>query len=374
MRARGKILYIASTFGHLASFHRPYLQWFDSQGYEVHAAAGGAPCDLEGVSRFIPLPLEKSMFSPKNLAAVWALYRLMKEERYEMISLHTSLAAFFARLAVFPLGKRRPGVMNTVHGYLFDKDTRWTKQMLLLGAERITAPVTDWLLTMNRQDAEIARRYHLGEKQMCTKGMGVDFARFTPPTQTQREELRQQLGLKPSDLVLIYAAEFSERKNQAMLIQAMQGLTENVILLLPGQGDLREACRMQAGRAGLADRVRFPGFVRDMENWYRAADICVSSSRIEGLPFNLMEAMACGLPVVASAIKGHEDLVCNGENGFLYPFGDVGAFSQAVKHLMEEKLRQRMGESARHSVQRFGIERVFPELTVLYENAVKDFR
>ena len=367
-------MYIASTFGHLASFHRPYLQWFDSQGYEVHAAAGGASCDLEGVSRFIPLPLEKSMFSPKNLAAVWALYRLMKEERYEMISLHTSLAAFFARLAVFPLGKRRPGVMNTVHGYLFDKDTRWTKRMLLLGAERITAPVTDWLLTMNRQDAEIARRYHLGKKQMCTKGMGVDFARFTPPTQTQREELRQQLGLKPSDLVLIYAAEFSERKNQAMLIQAMQGLTENVILLLPGQGDLREACRMQAGRAGLADRVRFPGFVRDMENWYRAADICVSSSRIEGLPFNLMEAMACGLPVVASDIKGHQDLVCSGENGFLYPFGDEKAFTQAVQSLMEAKVRQRMGESAEKSVQQYSLTQVFSALTELYEKAAKDFR
>lgn len=374
MRAKGKILYIASTFGHLASFHQPYLQWFARQGYEVHTAAGGSPCDLEGVSRSIRLPLEKSMFSPKNLAAVWTLYRLMREERYQMISLHTSLAAFFARLAVFPLGKRRPGVMNTVHGYLFDADTRWAKRMLLLGAERITAPVTDWLLTMNRQDTEIARRYHLGKKQISTKGMGVDFTRFTPPTQAQREELRQQLGLKASDLVLIYAAEFSGRKNQAMLIQAIQELPEDVILLLPGQGDLREACRMQAGKAGLADRVRFPGFVRDMENWYRAADICVSSSRIEGLPFNLMEAMACGLPVVASDVKGHQDLICSGENGFLYPFGDEKAFVQAVQGLMEAKTRQRMGESAKNAVQQYSLSQVFPALTELYEKAAKDFR
>lgn len=374
MRSKGKILYIASTFGHLASFHRPYLQWFAHQGYEVHAAAGGAPCDLEGVSRYIALPLEKSMFSPKNLAAVWALYRLMREERYEMISLHTSLAAFFARLAVIPLGKRRPRVMNTVHGYLFDEKTRWTKRMLLLGAERMTAPVTDWLLTMNRQDAEIARRYHLGKKQICTKGMGVDFTRFTPPTQTQREELRQKLGLKPSDVALIYAAEFSGRKNQAMLIQAMRELPSDIILLLPGRGDLRETCRMQAGKAGLADRVRFPGFVQDIENWYRAADICVSSSRIEGLPFNLMEAMACGLPVVASEIKGHEDLVCNGENGFLYPFGDTKAFVRAVQDLRKSEVRQRMGETAACSVQQFDIKEVFPELTALYENAAKDFR
>ena len=374
MRAKEKILYVASTFGHLASFHQPYLQWFADQGYEVHVAAGGTPCELKGVSRYISLPFEKSMFSPKNLAAVWELYRLMKAERYKMISLHTSLAAFFARLAVVPLGKRRPGVMNTVHGYLFDKDTRWTKRMLLLGAERMTASVTDWLLTMNQQDTEIARRYHLGKRDVLTKGMGVDFTRFTPPEQNQREELRRKLGLKPSELVLIYAAEFSKRKNQGMLIEAMQSLPEHVVLLLPGQGEMREMCRMQAGRAGLTDRIRFPGFVRDMENWYRASDICVSSSRIEGLPFNVMEAMACGLPVVASDIKGHQDLICAGENGFLYSFGDTKEFVNAVQRLQDAKVRQRMGEAARSFMQRFGITEVFPELTVLYENAAKDFR
>lgn len=374
MRAKEKILYIASTFGHLASFHRPYLQWFARQGYEVHVAAGGTPCELEGVSRYITLPFEKSMFSPKNLAAVWSLYRLVQKERYRMLSLHTSLAAFFARLAVFPLGKHRPVVMNTVHGYLFDKDTAWIKRMMLLGAERMTASVTDWLLTMNRQDEEIARRYHLGKNQVLTKGMGVDLTRFTPPTPNQRNELRLKLGLKPSDLVLIYAAEFSGRKNQAMLIEAMQSLPEHVVLLLPGRGELREACRIQAGKAGLADRVRFPGFVRDMEQWYRASDICVSSSRIEGLPFNVMEAMSCGLPVVASDIKGHQDLVCNGENGLLYPFGDAKAFAAAVQRLREPQARRRMGAAAIQSVQQFGITAVFPELTTIYENAAKDFR
>ena len=120
MRAGEKILYVASSFGHLASFHQPYLQWFARQGYEVHAAAGGTPCDLEGVSRYIPLPFEKSMFSPKNLVALWALYRLMRTEHYRMISLHTSLAAFFARLAVFPLGKRRKKARKTYWCWMRD--------------------------------------------------------------------------------------------------------------------------------------------------------------------------------------------------------------------------------------------------------------
>jgi len=147
-----KLLYIASSFGHLASFHQPYTDWLAQQGYEVHAAAGGEQRALRGVSRYIPLPFEKSMFSPRNFAAVLQLRSLLRRENYAMISLHTSLAAFFTRLAVQLLPKRqRPVVMNTAHGYLFDDSTPLLKRTLLLSAERMTAPVTDWLLTMKRQ-------------------------------------------------------------------------------------------------------------------------------------------------------------------------------------------------------------------------------
>lgn len=374
MGTEKKVLYVASTFGHLASFHQPYLAWFQQQGWTVHAAAGGEPCTLPGVSRCIPLPFEKSMFSPKNLAAARELRRLIRTEHYRLLSLHTSLAAYFARLALLPPAGHRPVVMNTVHGYLFDRDTPRAKRMLLLGAERMTAPVTDWLLTMNRQDTGIARRYGLGKNIVPTGGMGADLARFRPPARSEREEARARLGLRPTDVAMVYAAEFSGRKNQAMLIEAMRGLPENTVLLLPGRGDLREDCRHLAARAGVSGRVHFPGFVRDMETYYHAADLCVSASRIEGLPFNVMEAMACGLPVVASDVKGHQDLVRNGENGLLYPYGDGKAFTAAVKRLLEPEPRRSMGEDAHRTVQQFGIRTVFPELTAIYEKAAKGFR
>ena len=374
MGTEKKVLYVASSFGHLASFHQPYTAWFAQQGWTVHAAAGGEPCPLAGVSRYIPLPFEKSMSSPRNFAAARAIGRLVRGEHYRMISLHTSLAAYFARLALLPMGRRRPVVMNTTHGYLFDRDTPRAKRMLLLGAERMTAPVTDWLLTMNRQDTGIARQYGLGKNIVPTGGMGADLARFRPPAPGEREEARETLGIRPGEVAMVYAAEFSGRKNQAMLIEALRSLPENTVLLLPGQGDLRENCRQLARRAGVIGRVHFPGFVRNMETYYHAADLCVSASRIEGLPFNVMEAMACGLPVVASDVKGHQDLVKSGENGLLYPFGDAKAFAEAVKRLLEPEKRRAFGEAARQSVQPFGLQTVFPELTAIYEKAAKGFR
>ena len=88
------MLYVASTFGHLASFHKPYLAWLAQQGAAVHAAAGGSTAELPGVSRYIPVSFEKSMFSPRNFAAVIQLRRVLREEKYDMISVHTSLRRF----------------------------------------------------------------------------------------------------------------------------------------------------------------------------------------------------------------------------------------------------------------------------------------
>lgn len=369
MAATKKILYIASTFGHLASFHQPYLQWFAQQGCEVHAAAGGQTCELAGVSRQIQLPFEKSMSSPRNLSAARKLRRLIREEQYDFISLHTSLAAFFARLALVPPMAHRPVVMNTVHGYLFDDDTPAAKRQMLLSAERLTAPVTDWLLTMNRQDEALAQRYHLGRQCRATRGMGVDTARFVPPDVGQRAQARAQLGLDADALVLVYAAEFSGRKNQKTLIEAMPHLPENTVLLLSGRGALLADCKALAERLGVQERVRFPGFIRDMLPYYQAADLCVSASRIEGLPFNIMEAMACGLPVVASSVKGHEDLVEPGVTGLLYPYGSAAAFAAAVCGLRDAQRRRSMGEAARQAVQPYDIRPVFEELTTLYRQA-----
>lgn len=365
-----KILYVASSFGHLAAFHQPYMKWFAEQGCTVHAAAGGDRRELQGVVRYISLPFEKSMYSQRNLAAAWRLRQLVQREGYDLISLHTSLAAFFARLALLPPCRKRPTVMNTSHGYLFDRDSTRLKRMMLLGAERLTAPVTDWLLVMNQQDREIANRYRLGKNIVFTRGMGVDLARFQPATREMRQMARDSMRVQPDELVLVYAAEFSERKNQKMLIRAMQDLPDSVILLLPGEGALLEPCKMLAKELGVSGRVRFPGFVRNVEDYYAAADLCVSASRIEGLPFNVMEAMACGLPVVLSDIKGHQDLVSGGQNGILYPYDDIPAFVKAVERLLDEQTRQLMAVAAYRAAQPYGLETVYPTLTGIYQTAL----
>lgn len=348
-------------------FHAPYLAKLKAMGAEIHCAWAGSDAPAENIDRIISLPLAKSMSSPGNFRAAMQLRKIIRREAYDAVIVHTSLAAFFLRLALLGL-KNRPGCLNMVHGYLFDDETPAAKRLLLMAAERLCAGVTDVVLTMNRWDYELAREKRLGKKVEFIPGIGVDFSAMD----SAAGGLRESLGIDSDAFVMIYPAEFSERKNQSFLISVMKRLPEKAVLLLPGRGEKLEQCRSLAAELGLEKRVIFPGYVNGMGPWYKAADAAVSSSRSEGLPFNIMEAMHFGLPVAATAVKGHEDLVAVGENGFLFPFGDESACAGAIQRLMEDQaLRRSMGSRAREMVQQYSLETVMPVVMEKYIEFLK---
>lgn len=367
-----KVLFTASTYSHIAHFHRPYLRAFSALGWTVDVACGGEPIDLPEAHRIIPLPLQKSITSPANLRAVRLLRRELKMENYALISTHTSLAAFFTRLAAEGLDVT---VVNTCHGYLFDHDTPPAKRALLLEAEKFTAKRTDLLLTMNQCDFDIARRHRLGRRLLSIPGVGVDFSPLDAVPPAAGKALRSEWDIPEDAFVLIYPAEFSRRKSQETLLRALALLPKQVFLLLPGSGALLEECRSLAGQLGVRDRVRFPGHVSPMGAWYRAADCAVSSSRSEGLPFNIMEAMHCALPVVASDVKGHQDLVRDGQNGLLFPWNDPEACARQLLRLYgDPELASAMGKRGRESVKLYSLDAVLPQVMEAYQTVVPDLK
>ena len=109
-----------------------------------------------------------------------------------------------------------------------------------------------------------------------------------------------------------------------------------------------------------------------MGPWYTMADAAVSASRSEGLPFNIMEAMHVGLPVVASAVKGHTDLITDGESGLLYPYDDEAAFAAAVRRLLASpEEAAALGAAAREAAEAYRLDRVLPQVMALYLSAGK---
>ena len=362
-----KILYAASTFGHLKSFHLPYLKELLAQGHEIHAMGAGDPAGLPDGIETVEMPFEKKMTSFGNWKCALQVRKWVHRQSYDLVCVHTSLAAFFVRLGILLSGKR-PWVINTVHGYLFDENTPWKKKTILLAAEKLVRPVTNVVAVMNQQDQQIAEKYRLfRDRLVFLDGMGIDASRFaqTPQTIEQVQALRHAYQLSPEDFVMVCAAEFSDRKNQAFLIRALQHLKEEGIpcrLILVGEGEQFERIKSLAVQLTVRKETRFPGFTRELAPYFYLADVSVSASRIEGLPFQIMEAMFCSLPVIASRVKGHEDLVEPGVNGFLYDFNDQDAFCQAVKTLYQDRqLCRQMGEAGRQKVQKYRLEQVLAE-------------
>ena len=168
-------------------------------------------------------------------------------------------------------------------------------------------------------------------------------------------------------MCLVCAAEFSRRKNQTLLLQTLARLPENYYLLLPGDGALLEECKIEAEALGISSRCRFPGQLSDVRGALAAADICVSASRSEGLPFAVMEAMHTALPCVLTRVKGHEDLLDSSGAGYLVPFGDAAAFAEAVQTLgRDAALRGKMGAAAKENTEKYALDRVLPEVLAYF--------
>lgn len=374
-----KILFAASTLSHIENFHIPYLKYFKDNDFEVHIMGkGNNKSPIPYVDKVIPINFEKNMFSLKNFISAFKISKLIKKEKYSTISTHTILASFFTRLGIMLSLKKHPLVINTVHGYLFDENSNFIKKVIMILAEKFVRPVTDTILVMNSTDYEIAKKYNLYKKNLYSiNGMGINASKFPFSTEENKSYLREKYNIPKDDFLLIYVAEFSKRKNQKFLIESLKGLISegynNVKLLLLGDGVLLDDMKQYSKTLGIEDNIIFKGYIKEVCNYYQISDICVSSSRIEGLPFNIMEAMSTGLPVIASKIKGHIDLVNPGENGFLYEYNNINEFCNHVKVLYNDRnLLNNMKIFSHDLSKNYSLESVFTEITRIMINEIND--
>ncbi len=317
----------------------------------------------------VELPFQKRFFSFRNLEAIIKARALMKREQFEILSAHTTLAAAVTRAAVLLL-RDRPKVFYTCHGYLFSEAQGLRKWAYLL-PEKLCARVTDLLMTMNGEDYELARRYRLSYGKLCAiNGMGFDMERFLPVSSEERGKRRTEAGFREEEVLFVYAAEFSKRKNQRLLIQAFAKAAPEMPdarLLLAGSGVLLEDCQELARSLRMEKQIRFEGQVADMAALYPLCDAAVTPSLSEGLPFHLMEAMACGLPIVASDVKGHRELVEDGETGLLFGSGHADDLAEKLLALYRHpELRAQYGAAARQKVGKYALSEVLPTILALY--------
>jgi glycosyltransferase involved in cell wall biosynthesis len=164
-------------------------------------------------------------------------------------------------------------------------------------------------------------------------GVAVDI--YTQPY--DRAELRAMFGIPEGQIVVGCVGRLTEQKGQDLLLRAVALLgRDDIDLLLLGAGEDEPALRDLAGRLGLAGRAHFAGYRRDVPRILGALDLYAHPARFEGMPNALLEAMAAGCPIVASAADGSRELVEDGASGWLVPVGDVAALVAAIGAALDD--------------------------------------
>ncbi|ANE46260.1 glycosyl transferase [Paenibacillus swuensis] len=371
-----KVLFCANIHLHFKGFHLPVFQWFQEQGWEVHAAANGK-LELPYTDQVFEIPVQRSPFRLENVSAYHELLKLINQHEYDIIHCHTPMGGMLARLAAGKARKKGAKVIYTAHGFHFYKGAPKLNWLLYYPIERMLAHRTDCLITINSEDYQLALDRKLGAGRVVhVHGVGVDTERFKPAEDSYKQELRNQHGFAPDDFLFFYAAEFNANKNQQLLIQALAYIKQKVPggrLLLAGEGPLLEHCRALAAEMQIADRVHFLGYRQDIASLLQMCDVAVGASYREGLPVNIMEAMACGLPVIATANRGHTELVADEANGFIVPLNDPWNFAVRMIRLNHaEPLRKRMAAESLRRVQTYSSLQVRQQLSEIYNVYIEE--
>jgi len=366
-----KILFCATVDYHFKAFHLPVMEWFRKMGWEVHLAARGEQ-DIPHVDRKFNIPIHRSPMKAENVKAYRALKKIIDTEGYAIIHSHTPVGGALARMAARGARKRGAKSIYTAHGFHFHKGAPLSSWLLFYPVEKLLAAMTDSLITINHEDYRraIDSRFRAGRIHHV-HGVGVHTGRFAPLPPEEKRAMRDLFNYTPHHFLMIYAAEFNANKNHELLLRAMSKLKDSIPsarLLLAGEGPLLDECRTLAVQLGVAPQVDFLGYRRDLHQLLPMCDVAVASSLREGLPVNIMEAMACGLPVVATRNRGHMELVQEGKSGFVVEPGDPDEFASRLLLLFRFRdTRIRMGEHGLARVKDYSLDRVLEELKELYK-------
>lgn len=364
-----RVLLVATVQSHIGQFHKPLMKLLKEEGWEVHVAARNNLAEkdhlqLEYPDKVFDFPFQRSPFDPHNLKAYAELKKLLMAYYYDVVHCNTPVGGILGRLAAQPYRKQGTQVFYTAHGFHFYKGAPKKNWLIYYPIEKVMSRFTDKLITITEEDYELAKsRFHCSVYHI--HGVGANSEKFFPLSPEEQEEQKKALGL--SGHIIVNVGELLPNKNQKTAILAMKKIVERVpdtTLLIAGNGPERENLEALAKEQGLEDHFRFLGYTTELQKYLQICDCEIACSYREGLPLNVMEAMLCGKPVIASNNRGHRELIHEGVNGYLVEPNDVNGFAKRIEEIISGSLS--LHNATLQSVQSFTSESVTAELRNLY--------
>jgi len=345
-------------------------------GYATTVAIGTPEKDERGVmDTFIQAGIEtvtipgfQRRITPlQDLRALIHLWRLFKKERPHVVHTHTSKAGALGRVAARLAGV--PVVVHTFHGHVFQGYFSRPVAAFAVYFERMFTRITDRVLTISRQlEREIAEDYRVasGEKLSCV-ALGLD---LDACARHASGRLHKELGLPPDTPIVGTAGRLTLIKNHKLLLDVFAHLSlDRAHLVIAGDGSLRNVLQEEAARLGIAGRVHFLGWRDDLPDLYPDMSLFVLTSYNEGTPVAAIEAIACGVPVLATNVGGMADMIIEGVTGRLVLL-DRTRIIAAMQEMLTDRMIVPEDESEKIK-ERFAISRLVRDLDALYRELLE---
>lgn len=324
--------------------------------------------------------LQRPLAPLADIRAVWAVFRILRRSRPAIVHTHMAKAGTVGRIATFAHNRLLPRhararVVHTYHGHVLDGYFSRTVTRVFIGIERILAAATDRIVAISpRIREELIGEHGIGrpeQYQIVPLGFDLDaFARIEAP---ERTAARTALDIPESAPVITTVGRLTAIKQQGLFLDVAKIVAERhptAVFLIVGDGELRGELEEATRALGLAARVRFLGWRRDLPTIYAASDVFLLTSRNEGTPVALIESMAAGCAGVSTDVGGVRDVINEPDAGRVSPFGDAPALAAHVNDLIaDEPTRRRVAAAGRARVlDRFGVGRLLNDIDGLYRD------
>jgi len=336
----------------------PLMRRLAADGYAVEFACsagdGSRKLEREGF-RHWAVSLGRGMNPFRHVRGIWQLYRLLRHEHFDVVHSHTPGASLDACIAA---GLAHvPVVLYTIHGFHFDEFSGARKTRLFVWLERLKCRSCNMVFSQSAEDTATAVQLGIvPADRIETIGNGVDINFLRPPVPEERSAAREALQIPEGAFAVTIVARLSREKGWTDLFAALPDVLTalpNALLVAvsspvpdePYPLDTQQLLA-QLPSAEMKERVRFVSCSPRQLLW--GSDLFVLPSYREGMPRSVLEAMACGLPVVATNIRGSREEVVHGETGYLVPIRDPQALGEEIVSLAHDsELRNRMGHAGR---------------------------
>ena len=355
----------------------PHVCYLSQHGFSVELACsqvGGRLEELrdvlEGVALVHEVRLVRNPFSAANRHGYGDLKKIIDSEPWDLVWTNEPVMGVMTRLAAREARKKGMKVVYMVHGFHFYDGAPKVNWMLYYPVEKYCSRLCDMIVTIHEEDRRRAETFHAARVEMIP-GIGVKTQRFRE-CEIDRAQKRRELDVPEDAFFILSVGELKDHKNHEVVIRAIAKAHSDAICYgICGQGELREPLQKLAGELGVERQVRFFGYRRDIPEILHAADLFAFPSKREGLPMAGLEAMAAGLPLLTSNVRGVSDYTIDGKTGYRCDPTDVDAFAQGIQRYMENEVhRQEIGQYNQKFVGKYDLDnsraRVLEIFTTLF--------